>query len=150
MVSEDREARKVPGVAREYSDERITVYWEPQFCIHTANCLNAQSEVFDAMRRPWVMLEFADAGAIAAAVMTCPTGALSFSRHDGEPPESAPTETVIDPRPNGPLFVRGRIQILDPSHTVAREATRAALCRCGGSSNKPYCDGTHRSVGFTA
>ena len=62
---EEQEERKRAGVEREYSDDRITVYWAPQFCIHTANCLNAQPDVFDAMRRPWVILEGADTDAIA-------------------------------------------------------------------------------------
>jgi uncharacterized Fe-S cluster protein YjdI len=140
--------RKQAGVEREYADERITVYWAPQFCIHTAACLNAQPEVFDASRRPWVKLEFADADAIADAVMRCPTGALAFKRNDGGPEEEAPDETVALPYTNGPLFVRGKIRMVDMKGEVRREATRVALCRCGASANKPYCDGTHRAIGF--
>ena len=145
---EEQEERKRAGVEREYSDDRITVYWAPQFCMHTANCLNAQPDVFDAMRRPWVILEGADTDAIAEAVMSCPTGALSFSRHDGGSDETAPDETTVQPRTNGPLFLRGDIRMVDARGNVTRQATRIALCRCGGSSNKPYCDGTHRRNGF--
>jgi CDGSH-type Zn-finger protein len=56
---------------------------------------------------------------------------------------------VVAPWPNGPLFVRGRIRIETASDEV-REATRVALCRCGQSANNPFCDGTHRDIGFTA
>jgi CDGSH-type Zn-finger protein len=49
--------------------------------------------------------------------------------------------------PNGPLFLRGQLRIVDGTGVV-REATRVALCRCGGSGNKPFCDGTHREIGF--
>lgn len=146
----DEEERKRPGVEREYRDERITVYWAPQFCIHTAACLNAAPEVFDAMRRPWIMLDAADADAIARAVMLCPTGALSFERNDGGPQEDAPDDVTVDPRPNGPLFLRGKIRLTGARGQTVREATRIALCRCGGSENKPYCDGTHRRNGFRA
>jgi CDGSH-type Zn-finger protein len=58
--------------------------------------------------------------------------------------------TPQEPRPNGPLFVRGRLRIVGDDGEVIREDTRVALCRCGGSSNKPFCDGTHRRNGFTA
>lgn len=149
-MTDEQEERKRADVPREYRDDRLTVYWAPQFCIHTANCLNAEPEVFDAMRRPWVMLDATDADAIADAVMTCPTGALSFARHDGGEQEAAPDEMAVQPRTNGPLFLRGRIRLVDAQGNVTREATRVALCRCGESSNKPYCDGTHRSIGFKA
>jgi CDGSH-type Zn-finger protein len=56
----------------------------------------------------------------------------------------------VQPRTNGPLFVRGRVRVIDAQGKVVREATRAAFCRCGQSSNKPFCDGTHRAVGFRA
>jgi uncharacterized Fe-S cluster protein YjdI len=147
-MSQEPEERKKPGVAREYRDDRISVYWAPQLCIHTANCLNAQPEVFDAGRRPWIVLDAAGADAIADAVMRCPTGALSFKRHDGGEDEPAADEVTVDPRQNGPLFLRGCVRLLDRETGTYREMTRIALCRCGGSSNKPHCDGTHRVNGF--
>jgi len=144
------EERKRPGVAREYRDGRIVVYWEPRYCIHTANCLNAEPGVFDAMRRPWIVLDGAEADDIARAVMTCPTGALSFERLDGGEQEPLPESTTITARPDGPLFVRGKVKIAEGNGGVVRESTRVALCRCGQSANKPFCDGTHRVVGFRA
>ncbi|HEY8173534.1 MAG TPA: (4Fe-4S)-binding protein [Dehalococcoidia bacterium] len=143
------EERKRADVAREYRDEHIVVRWQPQFCIHTANCLNAQPEVFDAMRRPWIVLDRADADDVADAVISCPTGALSFERVDGGEQEPKSEDVTVRPWPNGPLFLRGHIRVVDAQGN-AREATRIALCRCGGSANKPYCDGTHRANGFRA
>lgn len=84
---------------------------------------------------------------IAAAVMRCLIGALHFQRLDGGPREEAPEETTIQERLNGPLYVRGRLSIRHQDGAV-REDTRVALCRCGGSANKPFCDGTHRRIGF--
>jgi len=144
------EERKRPDVAREYRDNRITVYWSPQYCIHVANCLTMQPGVFDSMRRPWIVLDEAGADDIAEAVMSCPTGALTFERHDGGEQEPEPDGVTVIPRPNGPLFLRGKIGIVDTGGNVVREGTRIALCRCGQSENKPFCDATHRRIGFRA
>ncbi len=142
------EDRKKPGVAREYSNDEIAVYWEPQYCIHTANCLVANPQVFDAMRRPWIDVSQAGADEVVEAVMSCPTGALHFRRLHGGGGEPAEPETSIHARPNGPLLLRGRVRIVGQDGTLLREDTRVALCRCGHSANKPFCDGTHRNIGF--
>jgi uncharacterized Fe-S cluster protein YjdI len=144
------EERKRPGVLKEYKDERIAVFWEPAYCIHTANCLNAEPDVFDSMRRPWIVLDAANADRIAEAVRSCPTGALHFRRLDGGEQESAPEETTVQPRTNGPLFLTGNLKFVDAKGELTREDTRVALCRCGQSANKPFCDGTHRAIGFQA
>jgi CDGSH-type Zn-finger protein len=49
----------------------------------------------------------------------------------------------------GPLFVRGRVRIVGNDGSVIREDTRAALCGCGESLNKPFCDCTHKRIGLT-
>ena len=49
---------------------------------------------------------------------------------------------------NGPLLLRGDVRIFDSDGRLLYEGERAALCRCGGSSNKPFCDGTHKTNGF--
>jgi hypothetical protein len=67
-------------------------------------------------------------------------------RASGEQPQE---ETTVEPRPNGPLFVRGLVRIVDPDGELIREDTRVALCRCGASQNKPFCDGSHLRISFT-
>jgi uncharacterized Fe-S cluster protein YjdI len=138
------------GAARVYEDDRIQVLWEPKLCIHIQKCVRELPEVFDAESRPWIHVEAADADRIAETVAGCPTGALHFHRLDGGPEEAASDEVRVEPRPNGPLFLRGRIRIVDADGNLIREDTRVALCRCGGSANKPFCDGTHKTNGFTA
>jgi uncharacterized Fe-S cluster protein YjdI/CDGSH-type Zn-finger protein len=140
--------RRRRGGARVYGDDRIEVEWEPKLCIHVQNCVRGLPGVFDATSRPWIHVEAADADRIAETVASCPTGALHFRRLDGGPQEQAPDETVVVPRPNGPLFLHGHIRIEDADGSLIREDTRVALCRCGGSANKPFCDGTHRRIGF--
>ncbi len=55
--------------------------------------------------------------------------------------------------PNGPLRVSGPATITDSMGNVVRtieEGKAVSMCRCGGSVNKPYCDGTHSRIGFDA
>jgi 3-phenylpropionate/trans-cinnamate dioxygenase ferredoxin subunit len=57
-------------------------------------------------------------------------------------------EVKIQASKNGPLIVKGPVAILDSQGEVMREADQVALCRCGQSSNKPFCDGMHSKTGF--
>ena len=49
--------------------------------------------------------------------------------------------------PNGPLLVKGTVELIMADNTVVTKEN-PALCRCGASNNKPYCDGTHVKIGF--
>ena len=146
----ENEARRQSGVERVYRNAHIAVSWEPKLCIHAGYCFRGLPEVFQPESRPWVKVEAATADQIAETVMACPTGALHFERLDGGPQELAPEETTIQARPNGPLYVRGKLRITGIGGKLIREDTRLALCRCGSSENKPFCDGSHRRVGFRA
>ena len=84
------------------------------------------------------------------------------SHHDagfaasGEPPTGKATDMLavrngplhVDPQPNGPLKVRGNLEIVSGTGRMVARVTGAFLCRCGGSKNKPFCDGTHATIGF--
>jgi uncharacterized Fe-S cluster protein YjdI/CDGSH-type Zn-finger protein len=142
------EPRYERTVERVYRNDRIEVSWEPAFCIHVAECLRGLPRVFDPWRQPWIVVENGSPDEIAEVVQRCPTGALHFRRLDGGPQEAGPEETTVQLRHDGPSFVRGKIRIEDPSGHMVREDTRVALCRCGGSEHKPFCDGTHRKIGF--
>jgi uncharacterized Fe-S cluster protein YjdI len=139
---EERGARKV------YANDAIEVSWEPKLCIHTRRCVRALDRVFDPSARPWIDVDAATPEEIAVTILTCPTGALHFRRLDGGAQEEAAAETTVEPRRNGPLFVRGEIKVVDADGAVIREDTRLALCRCGASANKPFCDGSHKRIGF--
>ena len=73
----------------------------------------------------------------------------------GEPP-SGKTDMLavrdgvlaIEPETDGPLRVRGNLEITSGTGRVVARLTQARLCRCGGSANKPFCDGTHAKIGF--
>ena len=58
---------------------------------------------------------------------------------------------TITTRPNGPYLVKGAIRLTDAEgKEFALKGDTIALCRCGQSSSKPFCDGTHNRVGFQA
>lgn len=137
------------GPTRTYSGAGIEVAWEPRLCIHARNCVKRLPGVFRADARPWISVDAGDADAVAATIESCPTGALHYRRLDGGAQEVAASELTVEARPDGPLFVRGRVRIVDADGNLVREDTRAALCRCGASANKPFCDGSHRRIGFT-
>jgi uncharacterized Fe-S cluster protein YjdI len=136
------------GPTREYSSKGITVIWDSTRCIHTGRCLRGLPDVFDLNRRPWVDVEAATPEEIAAVIRRCPTDALRYRPGPKLPEEQPDRPTTIEARPNGPLFVRGLIQLVNRRGEVIGEETRVALCRCGASANKPFCDNSHRRIDF--
>lgn len=137
---------------RAYAGAGITVHFEPRRCIHSAHCIRALPVVFDAARTPWVRADRAPPDAVAEAVRRCPTGALTFARTDGGPPEPIPSDTVVDVEvdPEGPIYLRGNVELRRKDGTRLGRETRCALCRCGLSARKPYCDNAHREAGWRA
>lgn len=134
---------------RDYPAPGIVIHWNASRCLHIANCVRGSNAVFDPKRRPWIVPDAEDAERVAEIVRTCPTGALTYSAA-GEPavaPERPDDPPSIDARPNGPLFVRGDVDLSTHGETL-EAGPRFALCRCGGSDNKPFCDNTHRTNGF--
>jgi len=136
----------------EYVGEQISIGYDAKRCIHAAECVHGLPAVFDPDRRPWVEPDEAGADAIAEVVGRCPTGALRFERLDGGPAESAPVESVVKVEADGPLYASGDLRIETGGSEAPVEARieyRAALCRCGASANKPFCDNAHLECGFS-
>jgi CDGSH-type Zn-finger protein len=60
-----------------------------------------------------------------------------------------PMPVTVKPLPNGPLQVKGEVEVLDAQgNPLPLKSGDIFLCRCGQSANKPFCDGTHKRVGF--
>jgi CDGSH-type Zn-finger protein/uncharacterized Fe-S cluster protein YjdI len=57
---------------------------------------------------------------------------------------------AIDPEPNGPLQVRGNVEVISGTGRVVARVTQARFCRCGVSNTKPFCDGSHARIGFNS
>ncbi len=135
--------------AKEYSNGEVTVVWQPDLCIHSGICVRGLSSVFDVKKRPWINIEGADTDAIIAQVKKCPSGALSyFMNKEENSTTEIEVERIVEAAPDGPLMVYGNLLVRDSAGNEKRHHKVTAFCRCGASSNKPYCDGTHRKIGF--
>jgi uncharacterized Fe-S cluster protein YjdI len=134
-------------LTKEYATDEIVVEWEPRLCSHSQNCVRKLPQVFDDNRRPWVKVDAATADEVEAAVASCPSGALR-TRRVGAPTATRQQPLELRASADGPLLVSGGVRILDAEGGVLYEGEKAALCRCGGSANKPFCDGTHKQTGF--
>jgi len=139
---------RAPDLTREYETPEITVQWYAERCIHSANCVRALRDVFDPKRRPWIDPTAASADAIAAAVLRCPSGALHFIRHDGAAQEVPDVPTTLTPIRNGPLYVRGDVQVRALDGRPLRRDTRISLCRCDLAARMPFCDNSCRKSGW--
>lgn len=131
-----------------YAGGNATVSWNGSLCIHIGECGRAKGELFVGGRKPWCQPELASDDEVRDVVLRCPTGALSFELADGSRPEAADAVNSVHVAYNGPLFVRGDLDIDGAPESVPGLKFRAALCRCGQSKNKPYCDNSHDDAGF--
>lgn len=127
-----------------YTSETIDVTYDPAKCTHAAECVRGLPAVFDTRKRPWVQPWQADAGDVAQVIDRCPTGALHYLRKDGGPAETPSETNTIVVTPNGPYYLRGDLHLAGQDG----QETRLALCRCGASANKPFCDNSHRHIQF--
>ena len=125
----------------------LVISFEAKRCIHARFCVLQQPGVFKAnVVGPWLAPDDATSTAgLIATVENCPSGALQYQRKDGGPGEAPPPVNLIQVRENGPLAFHGALAL-----EGAAIGTRATLCRCGESKNKPFCDGSHKDAGFTA
>ena len=134
---------------KKYASQDIAIGFDARLCIHAARCVRGAPEAFDPKTRPWIQPGKASADKLAAVVARCPTGALDYERLDGGPAEGVPAAVTIELEKDGPIYVSGPMPLVDGAgQRFENVSTRYALCRCGGSGNKPFCDGTHRTMGF--
>ena len=131
-----------------YEGADADVQWDGRLCIHIGECGRAKNELFVGGRQPWCKPDSATPDEVVDVVTRCPTGALSFTRKDGGPEESAQSENVVMVMYNGPLYLRGDLEIDGAPADMQGVRFRAALCRCGESKNKPFCDNSHEAAGF--
>lgn len=134
--------------AIDYSGKRATVRWHGKLCIHIGECGRAKGDLFVTGRKPWCQPDAVSDDEVKEVVLRCPSGALSVDYADGSNQETADAENTVHVTYNGPLFVRGDLNIVGVAQDVPGLKFRAALCRCGQSKNKPFCDNSHDAAGF--
>jgi CDGSH-type Zn-finger protein/uncharacterized Fe-S cluster protein YjdI len=136
-----------PGDGADFDVARtrdITLHFDGGRCVHSRHCVLEAPTVFLANTRgAWLHPETTTVEHCVRVAHNCPSGAITYERHDGGPAETAPAVNVVRVRENGPYAVHAEIDL-------PGAGLRATLCRCGRSRRKPYCDGSHREAGFTA
>jgi uncharacterized Fe-S cluster protein YjdI len=140
---------------RKYSNGEITVFWQPKKCIHATTCYRELIDVFNPRKRPWVDMEGAPTEEIIRVVKLCPTQALTFEYNKDIEKEkqadsgtTAEIDTEVRVMEDGPLVLKGNFQIFDTEGNELRHVKMASLCRCGASNEMPFCDGSHRKIGY--
>jgi len=128
------------------SGGKIDIEFEGRRCIHSRFCVTWAPNVFLAnVKGPWIHPDAMPVEELVEVAHACPSGAIRYRRKDGGPEEHAPPVNLAGLREGGPYAFRARLEI---GGTPA--GFRATLCRCGASKNKPYCDGSHHEIGFSA
>jgi len=138
---------RVPDQRDDYVGKAITIHDNRGVCAHAGFCTDKLASVFKLRQEPWIDPDGAKKEEIIAAVKRCPSGALSYSEggvehrdHDGEP--------MIMVAPHGPYVVRGGPELVGEVRNEGASTEHFTMCRCGGSKNKPFCDGTHWHIEF--
>lgn len=148
---------------KEYANDKLVIYWKPEKCIHSKNCVRGLPKVFDRSKRPWINIAGASTEEIVKIIDQCPSGALSYKRASENRAcenEAIGNEScekgvmmqdeavIIRVTKNGPLLVEGNFVIEDSQGRRTISSGPVALCRCGSSKKKPFCDGSHVRIGF--
>jgi len=133
---------------RRYKGEQVDITYSLKRCIHAKFCVNRLSEVFDVDKRPWINADGAGADRVAEVIQLCPSGALHYDRHDGGEDEPTPTLNRIIVHQDEYIQFVGDLAI-NASGVEIDSETRASLCRCGQSANKPFCDNAHKKIDFS-
>jgi len=130
----------------------------PSLTLFDAQPLCAFARFCDVAGQVWNLVE--QHGSEAAAMTAreaglCPSGRLVVREHhddsDIEPEFTPSIGIVADPAQGlaGPIWVRGGISVVSANNEMYEVRNRVTLCRCGASANKPFCDASHASIGFT-
>ena len=133
-------------IVKDYTKGDLTIHWKPAKCIHSEICVKTLPEVYKPSEKPWIQPEGASEEDLMKQIDRCPSAALTYIRK-GQDAQEVVSNTEIEIMVNGPLLVKGNIRLLRKGETEEKEGP-VALCRCGESANKPFCDGAHKRIDF--
>ncbi|NNC36299.1 MAG: hypothetical protein EX271_06180 [Acidimicrobiales bacterium] len=131
-----------------FEGKKHSVSWDKRLCIHVGECGRAKGALFEAGRKPWCDPDLADTEEAAHVVQACPSGALVHVDVDGNPILEPAPDNAAHIANDGPVYLTGDLSIKGAADDMPGVKRRAALCRCGASKNKPFCDNSHREIGF--
>jgi len=142
---------------KQYTNGDLTIVWNPELCHHAAECVKGLPQVFNPQSRPWIQADGCSTMDLKETIQKCPSGALTYIEKENTN-ESNPTtmselkEEVNCTRaqviPNGPIIIHCNLDVEKPDGSTEKRENKASFCRCGASENKPFCDGTHKRIGW--
>jgi CDGSH-type Zn-finger protein len=112
------------------------------------HCIHGAPTVFLRDVKPWIDPAGADVATIVATIRKCPSGALTYILPGEEETKEFGGEAAVLCEVDGPYEVSGGVELRDTEFAATAPRDHYLLCRCGGSRNKPFCDGTHWHNGF--
>jgi len=131
-----------PDQVDDYIGKGVTIHDNRGVCSHVGYCTDNLPSVYRMKQEPWIDPEGASVAENISLIRTCPSGALSYSvggvKHD-----SVDRKPGISLRKDGPYHIVGDVELEDYDKSEPQSKEHYTLCRCGGSKNKPFCDGTH-------
>ena len=139
---------KERNIIKKYTNGDLTIVWEPKKCIHAAICVKSLPKVYNPEINPWIKAENGGIEELKAQIDKCPSAALSYQMNNGDNNKTESMETKIEVMENGPLLVRGKLEVKNSKGDIEMKDKITAFCRCGASANKPYCDGAHKKIEF--
>ena len=141
---------KVIDKRKSYIGKEITIHDNRKICSHASECVNNLSSVFKLNSRPWINPDSARTDEIIDTIRKCPSGALSYSIDGIEYRDPNGSEPMVTVSKNGPYLIIGGIDLIGENIKWGDGASKEhyTLCRCGASSNKPFCDGMHKTINF--
>jgi CDGSH-type Zn-finger protein/ferredoxin len=131
--------------AERHEGPGVVVRVDHELCHHAAFCNYEANSYFDLIGRADSTNTLSQ---LIAMIDRCPSGALAIEV-DGQDVEAA-LPVQISPIGDGPLLLTGGVRVTRADGVEIEVRNRLSLCRCGGSENKPLCDGSHRDIGFEA
>lgn len=140
-------ADRAPSASRRRAlvGEGVVMTDDQSFCTDAGFCGDRSTNVWNMIRGtadPQVH------DRLVQMVSLCPSGRLAYSLRNDADPVEPPYEPSIWVQDDGPLVVRGRIPVVAADGETYEVRNRVTLCRCGRSDNKPFCDGSHKRMGF--
>lgn len=125
----------------------ITVHFNRSICSGAGECVRNLPAVFVSGAKEWIRPAEAAVDQVIATVRRCPSGALTYSR-DGQTVTRDEPDVSVRIVGNGPYEITGPVEFDAPHWSRNASPTCFALCRCGKSSNAPFCDYSHGEQGW--
>jgi CDGSH-type Zn-finger protein len=143
----DQRLRPAPPAPREFVGRELTIIDDTSLCAHAGECVDGAPHTFftKGAKGRESHPDASSAEQIIATIRRCPSGSLLYKVR-GKLIDQYSTDSSVQVEKDGPLQVQ-QTKLAGDAHPATED--HYTLCRCGASKNKPFCDGMHKSIGFS-